>query len=427
MLLFGLLFLLLGAAIAAAEAPVGAAFAVPVVPNSNFQPNPLADLRRAHARYGGRVIDKGPDDDLGRLDGTGSVAAVNQPFDREYLSPILVGSPGQQIWMDFDTGSADTWTYTTETPSAYLGEQSIYRPEKSTSAAEVANTTCMPSSLAHLLRGTLLTVRLVGYITYGDGTYAAGSVYRDSLEIGGLKIHNGTVQSASHVSADMISDPVMSGILGLCRNHSSTTHPSQPTVFEALAGQLDRKLFGVDLRYRAAGSYDFGFVNASAYGGAEADLEWRPLLPNDDFWTIHVEKIHVGGTNKWYKHAWPMVVDTGTTLLMLPRSLTKMYYDQVPSAAFDGYWGAWLYDCNATLPDWHFGFTKGWSHVVPGRLLEFQNVTATRCFGGIQNGLWGTDFGILGDVWFKNMYVVFDIEGERVGLAKKALQGGSVA
>jgi len=212
----------------------------------------------------------------------------------------------------------------------------------------------------------------------------------------------------------------MSGVMGLCRNHSSTVHPSQPTVFGALQERLDRPLFGVDLRYQAEGSYDFGFINTSVFGGREeSDLEWRDLLPDDDFWTIHIEKVHVGGTNKWYKHAWPAVVDTGTTLLMLPRSLSKIYYDQVPSAAFDGYWGAWLYDCNATLPDWEFGFTNSWSHVVPGQLLAFQNITATRCVGGIQNSIVGSEVAILGDAWFKTMYVVFDMAGERIGLAKK--------
>ena len=157
---------------------------------------------------------------------------------------------------------------------------------------------------------------MAGYITYGDGSFAAGTVYRDSLQIGDLTLHNSTVQSASHVSPDMVSDPVMSGILGLCRNHSSTAHPTQPTVFDALTDQLDKKLFGVDLRYQSPGQYNFGFINTSAFAGEESDIEWRDLVPADDFWTIYVEKVHVGGTNKWYKHAWRMVVDTGTTLIM---------------------------------------------------------------------------------------------------------------
>ena len=197
--------------------------------------------------------------------------------------------------------------------------------------------------------------------------------------------------------------------------------PVQPTVFDALSEQLGDKVFGVDLGYHTDGQYNFGFINTTVYGGTEADLEWRDVLPNDGFWSIHVEKIHVGGSNNWYKHAWPMVVDTGTTLLMLPRSLSKLYYDQVPSAKFDGQFGAWLFDCNASLPDLEWGFTNGWTHVIPGKLLEFQNVTATRCFGGIQNSIQGVDFGILGDVWFKTMYVVFDIEKSRVGLAKKTV------
>jgi aspergillopepsin I len=38
-----------------------------------------------------------------------TVPAVNQSWDKEYLSPIRIGTPGQDVWMDFDTGSADTF------------------------------------------------------------------------------------------------------------------------------------------------------------------------------------------------------------------------------------------------------------------------------------------------------------------------------
>jgi aspergillopepsin I len=37
----------------------------------------------------------------------GDVAAYNQSDDREWLSPVSIGTPGQDVLLDFDTGSSD--------------------------------------------------------------------------------------------------------------------------------------------------------------------------------------------------------------------------------------------------------------------------------------------------------------------------------
>lgn len=37
----------------------------------------------------------------------GDVAAYNQTEDREWLSPVKIGTPGQEVLLDFDTGSSD--------------------------------------------------------------------------------------------------------------------------------------------------------------------------------------------------------------------------------------------------------------------------------------------------------------------------------
>jgi len=152
MSLFGLA-LLLGAATAG-----NPTFSVPAIHNPNWRLNPLEEHQRIHERYsryahkfdiGGEVHNGGSDSDQTRVDGTGSIGAVNQPYDREYLSPIQVGTPAQTIWMDLDTGSADTWTYTSETSSDYVRDQAIYRPEKSTSSEKVPNATCKPPWASH--------------------------------------------------------------------------------------------------------------------------------------------------------------------------------------------------------------------------------------------------------------------------------------
>lgn len=93
--------------------------------NENYRPKTGAKvIADAYAKYGfdapedaaGIVGTSGKtaeDDDPDNTANAGSwgfgnpTPAINQTHDREYLSPIWIGSPAQPVLMDFDTGSAD--------------------------------------------------------------------------------------------------------------------------------------------------------------------------------------------------------------------------------------------------------------------------------------------------------------------------------
>ncbi|CAK7272059.1 hypothetical protein SEPCBS57363_004939 [Sporothrix epigloea] len=380
-------------------------FAVDLFPNSAYRKNGAAELAWAYSKY-----NKNPEDFYGGFvsgnarvlsgtaGGTGTVNANNQSYDREYLSPIYMGSPGQLCWLDIDTGSGDLWLFSTDTPSFYLDGQEIYHPEKSNSSIGIANASWS--------------------ITYGDGSYAGGGIYRDTVQIGNVTLYNATVESATAVSRSLTTDPVMSGILGLALNHSSTTYPQQPTLLDSLQATLNQSLFAADLKYQNAGQYHFGYINESAYSG---NITWQKVLPRSGFWEFFLQKIHIQGDDVWRMHNWLMVADTGTTLLLLPSDLVELYWSFVPGAFMSDVYYGWVFPCNATLPGFDFAFTNDdtWSATIPGHYFNFQNVSNTLCYGGVQDSM--EPFGILGDAFLKALYVVFDMEHSRIGLATKKL------
>lgn len=372
----------------------GGTFSMNLVHNDAYTRNGPAEYARTYAKYGKSFADHMQT--KFQLP-SGSVSAINQSYDREYLSPVYLGTPGQLCWLDLDTGSADLWLFSSDTPAFYLDGQRIYHPEKSLTSIPVANTSWA--------------------IAYGDGSYAEGAVYRDTVSLGNVTLLNATVESATAVSRSLTTDAVMSGILGLALNHSSTTFPHQPTLLQALAPpSMDSYVFAADLRYEAPGSYHFGYINESAYTGA---VEWIDVLQHSTFWEFYVQAIHFGGDNVWRLHNWPMVADTGTTLLLLPSDVTTLYWSLVPGAYLSDSFFGWVFPCNATLPSFDFGFSSGWNASIPGHYFNFENVSMTECYGGIQDSM--ETFGILGDAFLKALYVIFDASGSRVGLATKTL------
>lgn len=181
------------------------------------------------------------------------------------------------------------------------------------------------------------------------------------------------------------------------------------------------------LTKRAAGNYNFGFLDTTEFVGP---LSFVDVNATDGFWQFEATAFSIGsgdskvnGSSMVVPLAHRAIADTGTTLLMLPAALTQAYYWQVPGAKTSAEAGGWVFPCNATLPDLtlHIGTYKA---VIPGELVNFAPAdtdsfeTATVCYGGIQSSM-GFPFAIYGDVFFKAQFTVFDLADKKLGFAPK--------
>ncbi|CAP70976.1 uncharacterized protein PODANS_3_10290 [Podospora anserina S mat+] len=370
--------------------------------NPGYAPNGRLQYSRALKKWGVPMDDE-LDDATNSFRGGGETGDVNAESimgDREYLSRVGFGTPFQYLNVDLDTGSADVWVYSSETKTKTRRED-IFELEK--------------SSTAELVNGSEWR------ITYGDSSYAWGHVYHDSIDIGGIPLHNAVVQSAVDVSQSLSSDKDIDGIFGLAYDLHSQVRPKQPTVLSTLKSHLDKPVFTADLRYQSdEGAYTFGYIDHHRHIG---EINYTPLLPNSTFWEFNFTGLHVVGHNYWYISQWRVIADTGTTLMLLSPDIVNMYYDAVPNATSDrSFGGLWHYPCNTTLPDFEIGFANGWVARVPGRYMNYTTYDDLpgRCMGGLQPFM-SEEFGILGDIFLKAVYAVFDIGGGKVGFADKDL------
>ncbi|KAL8685006.1 MAG: hypothetical protein Q9218_008025 [Villophora microphyllina] len=317
----------------------------------------------------------------------GTVTTSPTQYDSQYLTPVTIG--GQQLTLDFDTGSSDLWVFSTETPTNEVMGQAVYDPKKSNTSKALTGSTWS--------------------ITYGDQSSSSGDVYTDTVSIGATTFAGQAVELAREVSTQFQQDSQNDGLLGLAFDKINTVKPTQQkTFFTNVIPTLTSPLFTVDLKKGAPGSFDFGFVDDNKHTGP---VTYVPVDSSQGFWSFESTV-----------HGTPItgIADTGTTLLYLPEDVVDNYYNSVDGAQNDSQQGGYTYPCNAALPDITFGI-GGYSATVPGSYVNYAPVddSGLTCFGGIQSSS-GIGINIFGDIFLKSQFVVFENGGSpRLGFAAK--------
>ncbi|KAI1767114.1 secreted aspartic proteinase precursor [Hypoxylon sp. FL1150] len=384
--------------------PKVGSFSVPQVRNPGFKRHGPTQLARTYIKYGVQLPDNlariMADLKVFRRD-SGSATATPEQYDIQYLTPVSIGTPPQQLNLDFDSGSSDLWVFSTEQPASSVNGQTQYDPSKSSTAKEVNGATWN--------------------ISYGDGSSSNGVVYTDVVDVGGVSFDSQAVEAASTVSAQFSSDTNNDGLLGLAFSSINTVSPTkQKTFFDNVAPNLDTAVWTADLQYHEPGTYDFGVIDDSKYTG---DITYTDVDSSDGFWMFTASGYSVGAKNSTIKaraSSIQGIADTGTTLAMLPTTVVTAYYNEVSGAKYDSSNGGYTFPCDASLPDFKFQ-VEGATFTIPGRYINYAPVDDSTCFGGIQSDE-GIGFAIWGDVALKAAFVVFDQTQStpRLGFATKS-------
>ncbi|KAI1827562.1 aspartic peptidase domain-containing protein [Xylaria intraflava] len=375
-------------------------FSVSQVANPSFKPHGPLQLARAYNKFGAKVPE-GLANTVAKYRASkasivarDSGSAKNSPTqnDAEYTIPVSIGTPAQSLNLDLDSGSSDLWVFSSETPRSSINGQTVYKPSSSSSSKKVSGASWS--------------------ISYGDGSSSSGSVYHDVVSVGGVSFASQAVESASKVSDEFTTDSSSDGLIGMAFSSLNTVQPKQEkTFFDNVADNLDVKAWTADLKYHAAGSYDFGVIDSSKYTG---DISYVDVDDSQGFWMFSAD---INGK------AVSGIADTGTTLALLPDSVVDQYYSQIKGAKVDQEQGGYVFPCDADIPD--FTFSPGDAKItIPGKYISYAPIdeSGTSCFGGIQSNQ-GIGLSIYGDIALKAGFVVFDMSkgSPRIGWATKDL------
>ncbi|PLW52503.1 hypothetical protein PCANC_10616 [Puccinia coronata f. sp. avenae] len=331
------------------------------------------------------------------------VPAESIAHDLEYVVPVTIGTPGVQLMLDFDTGSSDLWVWSCDLKASQptASGHAVYDPKKSSTAQEIPNGTWK--------------------ISYGDGSSASGVIYRDDLKIGDLHCSEQGIEVAQKLSSSFLNSQGSDGLLGLAWPQINTANPQQKTPMQNMIEKriTDEGLFTVCLKHDVDGKgfYSFGTVCAEEAGVSEKDIAYTPVDNKQGFWAFPSTKAKIGDDEMELSEN-VAIADTGTTLALVSEAVTTALYKKIPGAVLDRSQGGYIYPADAEVPDIQLAVGDN-MYTIPGKCLAYGPPEKGMVYGGIQSR-GNNPFDILGDIFLKSVYIVFDQKNVRIGVAQRS-------
>jgi hypothetical protein len=306
------------------------------------------------------------------------------------MATVYFGSNKKPLEMLLDTGAASSWVMGSSCKDAACTRHDTYGPSDST---------------AYNATGDTFEVK------YGTGV-VKGSWIQDDVTFADMAV------SFSFGVADEVSDHFsnfpMDGILGLAQNAGL----APPTFLATLVSNkvLQSNIFAVNLHRSSDGTNDgeitFGSVDQSKFVG---DITYTPIVKPGGSWIIKSEDAGVGGKKAGLVGK-DVVIDTGTSYVFLPPADAKLFYATMEGAFEDAAGGSYSVPCDTTQTA-QFTFGGVTYEVSPKDWIGGSTGKGSYCTSNIYSrDATGMNMWLMGDTFLKNVYSVFDVDQNRIGM-----------
>jgi len=321
----------------------------------------------------------------------GTEVPINDYMDAQYYGEISIGTPAQKFQVVFDTGSSNLWVPNKKEGTIFNTHN---RYDSSKSSTYSAN-------------GTDFAIQ------YGSGSLS-GFLSTDKVQVGDMVIPQQTFAEATNEPGISFKVAKFDGICGMAWR-SISVDDVEP-VWYPLLDASDEKVFAFYLGSTAKGTQSemlIGGTDSSHYTG---DFTYVPLS-SKTYWQFEVDSLSAGSVSESKFQA---IADTGTSLMAGPTdvmtSINKAIGGtKVPMSQ------EYTIDCSkiSSLPTVTITIA-GKAFPLTGEDYVIQ--ASGQCLSGFMglDALSSRDLYILGDVFLRKYYTVFDAENARVGFATAA-------
>ncbi|PNY24890.1 Elongation factor G, mitochondrial [Tolypocladium capitatum] len=339
-----------------------------------------------------------------------------------YIATVQVGTPGQQLSLQLDTGSSDVWV-----PS---NKASICRSKAGCQLGTFDSS--KSSTFDDFGRGLF-------DISYQDNSSSKGDYFGDRFQIGSVSLDNLTIGLGRETS-------VPYGLIGVgyVNNEASigttrSTYPNLPVALQqaGLIKTIAYSLWLNDLR-SSTGSILFGGIDTGKYVG---QLTKVPVIRNDRVGNFTVfavsmyslEATSSSGSDTLTSSTSPIsvVLDSGTSFSYLPQDMVSQAWQEV-GAVWNSNAGTPVLPCSCANHAGHFSFVFSGPNgprinvTMNELVLPLTSGPPPKFTSGPYRGKTMCGFGlvnqteppfILGDTFLRSAYVVYDLVNNEIGLA----------
>ncbi|KAI1373745.1 hypothetical protein F4677DRAFT_455767 [Hypoxylon crocopeplum] len=314
--------------------------------------------------------------------------------DYSYFLQAGFGSEGKSLYMLVDTGASTTWVMGSGCTSAACTKHNTFGPNDSKTYKDSGEDYS---------------------VEYGSGE-VSGHVVSDSISIAGLEV---TMPfGVANVTSDQFSQFPFEGILGL------SMVPGTWLTYVKDAKLINSNVFGVALARNADGSNDgeiaFGAPNTAKY---KDDISYTSIKSGNS-WAIPMDDV-LYDDNSAGVQGRLAYIDTGTTFVFGPPADVAALYKLVPGSRSTDNGQTYTVPCdgNASVA---FAFS-GQTWTASSKDFTSAPNGDGVCFGNVYGMEFVPGAWLLGDMFLKNVYSVFDVDQKRIGFAAKAVSSTSTS
>jgi hypothetical protein len=337
----------------------------------------------------------------------GPISVSLSNAEKTYLVELQVGTPPQTIQTHLDTGSSDLWFPTqAQCPDQQTCPDNFFTPGSSSTFKDVA-----PGDFS---------------ITYGDGSAVTGDYFTDVLTIGDTTVTAFTMAVANSVTGETQIESVFGvGFQGLESSVSGTPYDNYPIalVKQGFTESVSYSLWLDDLE-ASTGSILFSGVDSSKFCGDLTILDIQDYETQFAFF-VTVDSLSFtssSGTSTVSSGAVIGLLDSGTSLTVLPQAALNGILPAFPSAQYDSQAGVYIIDCSEGQTSGSFTVNFGATSINVAR-SELVLSEDGLCILGFQAGQDGQY--ILGDTFLRSAYVVYDLINLQIGIAPSSFDPSS--